>query len=87
MDSDQGHLFCKECIYKYLLTKKKEYEEQMEAYQQMIQDEEVLNGFILWCNSKKLERIRKQKKRKFVMISRECSPLQPAITNMYIPFF
>lgn len=41
MDSDQGHLFCKECIYKYLLTKKKEYEEQLEAYQKMIQDEEV----------------------------------------------
>ena len=41
MSSEQGHLFCKECIYKYLLTKKKEYEEQMDAYQQMIQDEEV----------------------------------------------
>ena len=43
MGSEQGHLFCKECIYKYLLTKKKEYEEQMDAYQQMIQDEEVFS--------------------------------------------
>ena len=31
--SDEGHLFCKECALKYLLTKKKLYEEQMREYE------------------------------------------------------
>ena len=31
--SDEGHLFCKECVLKYLLTKKKLYEEQMREYE------------------------------------------------------
>lgn len=39
--SEQGHLFCKECILKYLLTKKKEYEEQLQAYEEQMQELQV----------------------------------------------
>ena len=31
-------MFCKECVLKYLLTKKKEYEEQLQAYEEQMQE-------------------------------------------------
>ena len=32
-NSKKGHLFCKECIYEYLLEKKKEIQRQLEIYE------------------------------------------------------
>ena len=40
-DSDEGHLFCKECVLKYLLTKKKEYEERLRDYEVAMYEQEV----------------------------------------------
>lgn len=43
--SSEGHLFCKECIYEYLLLQKQEYEKEKELYEEqqrrLIEQEEL----------------------------------------------
>lgn len=39
--SEEGHLFCEECVLKYLITKKNEYDVQMDDYLNAMRELEV----------------------------------------------